>query len=102
MKFISSRELRINPGAVWKRLREEQDLVITSNGKPIGVLTFAEEENLETVLTTLRQGRAQDAVAHLRREAVEHGLAALRDEDIAAIISKTRRKVRKVKSGGKR
>jgi hypothetical protein len=26
MKFISSRELRINPGAVWKRLREEKVL----------------------------------------------------------------------------
>lgn len=41
MKFVSSRELRINPGAVWKRLRQEQDLVITANGKPRAVLTFS-------------------------------------------------------------
>ncbi len=38
MKFVSSRELRINPGAVWHLLRQEKDLVITSNGKPVAVL----------------------------------------------------------------
>ena len=91
MKFVSSRELRINPGAVWKRLRQEKDLVITSNGKPVAVLTFAEEDNLEDVLTTLRQGRAQAAVTHLRQAAVARGLNTLTDEAIQNIIQKTRR-----------
>ena len=63
MRFVSSRELRIRPGAVWSLLREHQDLVITANGKPIGVMTAVDEGNLEDVLATLRQGRAQSAVA---------------------------------------
>jgi prevent-host-death family protein len=102
MKFVSSRELRINPGVVWKRLRQEKDLVITANGKPVGVLTFAEEDNLKDVLATLRQGRAQAAVAHLRQAAVAHGLDTLSNEAIADIIGQTRRGGRKAKGAGKR
>jgi len=101
MKFISSRELRINPGAVWKRLRQEKDLVITSNGKPIGVLTFAEEDSLEDVLATLRQGRAQAAAAHIRRAALAQGLNRLTDKSIQEIIRKGRTGRRRAASGGR-
>ncbi len=101
MKFVSSRELRINPGVVWKRLRQEKDLVITSNGKPVGVLTFAEEDNLEDVLGTLRQGRAQAAAIHIRRAAVAQGLDKLTDKTIQDIIRKTRPAGRKAVVGGK-
>jgi prevent-host-death family protein len=91
MKFVSSRELRINPGAVWKLLRQEKDLVITSNGKPVGVLTHAEEGNLEHVLATLRQGRAQAAIAALQRASVARGLDRWSEGRIQTIIDKTRR-----------
>jgi prevent-host-death family protein len=102
MKFVSSRELRINPGSVWKQLRQEKDLIITSNGKPIAILTLAEEDNLEDVLATLRQGRAQTAIARLRQTAMTRGLDALTDETVQDIIRKTRRAGRKAASGGKR
>lgn len=95
MKFVSSRELRINPGVVWKQLRQEMDLVITSNGKPLGVLTIAEEENLEDVLAVLRRGRAQAAVARMRQTALARGLDKLSDEAIEGVIRKTRRSGRK-------
>lgn len=90
MKFVSSREFRINPGSVWRRLRREKDLVITSNGKPVGVMTFADEDNLEDVLATLRQGRAQAAVAHLRQRAVAEGLDKLSDRTVQSIVRKSR------------
>ena len=73
---------------------------MTSNGKPVAVLTLAEEDNLEDVLATLRQGRAQAAVAHLRQAAVTRGLDALTDETIQDVIRKTRREGRKAASGG--
>jgi len=91
MKFIASRELRINPGAVWDLLRQEKDLVITSNGKPIGVLTFADEDSIEDVVATLRQGRAQAALAQLRGAAADRRLDRLSDERVRDIIRKTRR-----------
>ena len=49
-------------------------MVITSNGHPIGVLTFASEDSLEDVLASLRAGRAQRAALTLRRAAVTRGL----------------------------
>jgi prevent-host-death family protein len=101
MKFVSSRELRINPGEVWKQLRQEMDLVITSNGKPLGVLTIAEEENLEDVLAVLRRGRAQAAVARMRQTALARGLDRLSDQAIEGVIRKTRRSGRKAVAGAK-
>jgi PHD/YefM family antitoxin component YafN of YafNO toxin-antitoxin module len=102
MKFVSSRELRINPGAVWKLLRQERDLVITSNGKPLGVLTIAEEKDLEDVLATLRQGRARSAVSRMREASLARGLDKLSDEALEGIIRKARRSGRKAVVGAKR
>jgi PHD/YefM family antitoxin component YafN of YafNO toxin-antitoxin module len=91
MKFVATRALRINPGGVWSLLQEEKDLVITSNGKPVGVLTVADEDNLEDVLTTLRQARAQAAVADIRRLAVARGLDRLTDRPVRNIIQASRK-----------
>ena len=91
MKFVASRELRINPGAVWTLLRDEKDLVVTSNGKPVGVLTVADEDSLEDVLAVLRQGRAHTAVAELRLGARDRGLDRLTDERVQDGIRKARR-----------
>jgi hypothetical protein len=90
MRFVSSRELRIRPGAVWTLLRREKDLVITANGKPVGVLTAADEDRLEDILATLRQGRAQAAVGDMRRHAIRRELTALSDAAVEAIIGKAR------------
>jgi len=101
MKFVSSRELRIKPGAVWTLLAQEKDLVITSNGKPVGILTFADEDSLEDVLTTLRQGRAQKAAMEVREAAVARHLDELTDETIDKIVRKSRNHGRR-KTGGAR
>jgi hypothetical protein len=90
MRFVSSRELRIRPGAVWALLRREQDLVITINGKPVGILTAADEDRLEDILATLRQGRAQAALASLRRQAIRRGVNRLSPARVDAIIGKAR------------
>ena len=102
MKFVSSRELRISPGTVWKKLNHEKDLVITSNGRPIGVLTLANEDSLEDVLESLRAGRAQRAALTLRRAAVARGLNKWSDKDFQDVIRKGRHANRKIAAGGKR
>ena len=91
MKFVATRALRINAGEIWRLLRQERDLVITSNGKPVGVLTFADEDSLEDVLATLRQGRAQSALAEIRRAAVARGLDRLTQRRVQAIVEKARK-----------
>jgi prevent-host-death family protein len=91
MKFVPARALRINPGEVWRLLEQERDLVITSNGKPVGVLTLADEDSLEDVLATLRQGRAQAALAGIRRAAVARGLDRLTQRRVQEIVEKARK-----------
>ena len=87
MRFVSIRELRIRPGEVWKRLEDEQDLVLTSNGKPIAILTDIDEDRLEETLAALRRARAQAVITKMHRIAVEKGLDKVSDREIREEIA---------------
>lgn len=95
MDFISVRELRNRSAAVWDALAEEQDLVITSNGKPIAVLSATTGSTLEASLTALRQARAQLAVASMQERAREAGADRMTLEDVNAEIEAVRGSRRK-------
>jgi len=86
MKFASIRDLRVKPGQVWKALKAEEDLVLTSNGKPFAVLTNVDEDTLEDTLQVLRRRRAQAAVAGIRASALKEGLDRLTDREIETEI----------------
>lgn len=64
MRFVSVRELRGRSAAIWKELAKEKDLVITSNGKPIALLSATSEENLEESLVAVRRARALTGDGH--------------------------------------
>jgi prevent-host-death family protein len=83
MRFVTVRDLRTRPGEVWALLAEVGEVVVTSNGKPIAVLTPTSEETLERSLAALRRARAAEAVDRMQRESrrrSRHRLAA-RDVD---------------------
>jgi antitoxin (DNA-binding transcriptional repressor) of toxin-antitoxin stability system len=44
MKFLSVRDLRSKSADVWKGLAEERELVVTSNGRPIAILSVVTED----------------------------------------------------------
>jgi len=91
MEFVSTRELRLNPGPVLHRLQEgEREAVVTSHGKPVALLVGVGEEDLEETLRLLRQARAQLAVSRLRARAREQGLDDLDQEAINAEIQAAR------------
>ena len=46
MKFLTLRELKINPSRVFDRLAKE-DLVVTRHGKPAAALVYLDEELLD-------------------------------------------------------
>jgi antitoxin (DNA-binding transcriptional repressor) of toxin-antitoxin stability system len=89
MEFISVRDFRIRPGEIWEKLKD-QDLVVTSNGRPIAILSPVEGENIEETFALLRRLRAQMAVSRIRKEAAEVGLDRLSEEDIEAEVRKAR------------
>jgi antitoxin (DNA-binding transcriptional repressor) of toxin-antitoxin stability system len=90
MEFISVRDLRIQPGRVWQRLSQAGELVITSNGKPIALLSSVDDATLEQTLTALRRARAQVAVSQLRAAAQASGADALSPDEIDAEIQAAR------------
>jgi antitoxin (DNA-binding transcriptional repressor) of toxin-antitoxin stability system len=92
MKFITVRDLRTSPAQVWKDLPEEQEMVITNNGKPIALLTPISDTNLEDTLATIRRARAINAVKSLQQISLENKNNELTDEEIQAEIKATRKK----------
>ena len=93
--FISVRQLRIQSADVWAALADAQDLVVTSNGKPIAILSATTAKTLEASLAALRQARAQLAVATMQRRARETGADKLDLDDINAEIDAVRGERRK-------
>ena len=91
MKFITVRDIRTSPAEIWKRLPEEQEMVITNNGRPIALLTPLSDDTLEETLSAVRRARAVNAVHQMRRLARERGLDEMSEEEIQAEIDAARR-----------
>ena len=91
MRFVSVRELRNQSASVWKVLSEEKDLVITSNGKPIALLSAMVGEDPEVLLGAVRRARAQAAATVLQQASLKAGTERLSLEDINAEVSSARR-----------
>ena len=91
MKFITVRDIRTSPAEIWKQLPEEQEMVITNNGRPIALLTPLSDDTLEETLSAVRGARAVNAVHQMRRLARERGLAEMSEENIKAEIDAARR-----------
>ena len=91
MDFVSVRQLRTESAAVWEALAAAKDLVVTSNGKPIAVLSATTATTLEAFLAALRQARAQLAVAAMQRRAKETGADQFTLDEVNAEIQAARR-----------
>ena len=91
MKFITVRDLRSRSADVWRKLSEEGDLVVTSHGKPIAIVSATDEERLEQALRERRQVRALHAVKQLQEAAATAGRDKLTDEAIDTEIRQARR-----------
>ncbi len=91
MKFVAAREFRIRPGEIWQLLEAEGQVVVTSNGKPIAILTGVLGDDLEETLRILRQTRAEVALGKIRKAAQASGVDRMTEEAIDAEIREVRR-----------
>ena len=94
MRFISVRELNTKPKEIWNKIRDEE-MVITSNGKPIALLSAVTEETLEKTIRTIRRSRAVLALEELQKKATESGLDRLTDSQIESEIQAVRKSRRR-------
>lgn len=95
MKFLSVRDLKIKSSQVWNELQNQKEMVVTSNGRPIALLSSINENNIEQVLTAFRRARAADALAAIQYESIQQGTDTISIDEINAEIKATRSKRKK-------
>ena len=91
MKFITVRDFRTSPAQIWKNLPEEQEMVITNNGKPIALLTPISDANIEDTLKAVRKARALNAVKRMQEISMRNGNSLLNVQEIQNEISESRK-----------
>ncbi|MBL7085942.1 MAG: type II toxin-antitoxin system prevent-host-death family antitoxin [Candidatus Cloacimonetes bacterium] len=92
MKFISVRDFRIKPGKIWQALQKKSELVITSNGRPIGLLISVDEDNLENSISAYRRSRATLALDEIQKESMRKATDKITTQKIEREIKEVRRK----------
>ncbi len=91
MEFIPYRVLRNEPTTLRKKLEDQGELVITVDGKPFAVMIdLAGGENMDDILLMVSRLRAQMAARAIRSQARRDGLDRLSEEQVEALIQKTR------------
>ena len=94
MKFITVRELKQKTTEIWRLVKRGEELVITSNGKPIALLTGVSEDTLEDDLETLRRVSALKSLDRIHRESLKKGTYKISKEEIEREIKKIRKEKR--------
>ena len=91
MKFITVRDLRTTPAKIWKDLPEEQEMIITNNGKPIALLTPLNDENLEDTIREVRRAKAINSIKKMQERSIKLGNNKLKNEEIENEITQYRK-----------
>lgn len=91
MQFVSVRDLRNKSGEIWKRIKTEKDMVITSNGRPIALLFQVNADSLEETVSAVRKARAIEAVQNMQSKSIKAGTDRLTLEEINATIGAVRK-----------
>jgi len=94
MRFISVRDLNTKPKEIWNKIKDEE-MVITSNGKPIALLSAVTEETLEKTIRTIRRSRAVIALEEMQKKSTESGLDRQTDSQIESEIQAVRKSRRR-------
>jgi hypothetical protein len=84
MDFLTVRELASSSKEVWKRLKKEEELVITNNGVPQAIMVNIDGAGFEETFRSIRQAKAMRLLNSIWDEAAERG--PLSDEEIEAEI----------------
>ena len=95
MKFLSVRDLKTKSSQVWKDLLEQKEIIVTSNGRPIALLSTINENNLEQVLTAFRRARSTNALASIQYDSIQNGTDMISMDEINSEIGLIRSKRKK-------
>ena len=92
MKFVTIRDLRSKSRQIQNDLPKYKEMVLTSNGRPIAIMTAISEESMEDSLAAIRRARAISAVTGLQSQSVKSGKYMTRISEIEDEIREVRRR----------
>lgn len=92
MRFITIRDLRSKSAQIQRQLPKEKEMVLTSNGKPIAILSATSGDALEKSLAMARRIRAESAVTSLQKRSLETGSNLFSLSEINAEITAVRKR----------
>lgn len=90
MKFVTIRDLRSKSRQIQADLPKYMEMVLTSNGKPIAIMTAISEESLEDSLAAIRRARAISAVTALQLQGVKASKFMINGREIDSEIRSVR------------
>ncbi len=88
MEFVTVRDFRNASKSIWDKVKQDEDIIVTNNGKPTALLINISEGNFEETLQDLRRARLSRLLDDAREEAAERGFMS--DADIEAEIAAAR------------
>ena len=91
MRFITVRDFRTSSANIWETLPQEQEMVITNNGKPVALLTPLSDKTMEETLSAVRRARAINAVKLIQQQSVQNGNDKMTLEEINNEIKLSRK-----------
>lgn len=92
MKFITIRDFRSKSARIQRELPREKEMVLTSNGKPVAIISAVSEADLEETLAAIRRARATLAVTILQSASLARGKNYLTAADIDREIKGARKR----------
>jgi PHD/YefM family antitoxin component YafN of YafNO toxin-antitoxin module len=85
MKSVSVQELGAEP-----LIFGDREMIVTKNGKPVGVLLSVTEDSLMQTLAAVRRARATEAVLKMQQQSFQNGRDQMSDEEIEREIQTVR------------
>jgi antitoxin (DNA-binding transcriptional repressor) of toxin-antitoxin stability system len=93
MKFVTIRDFRSRSAQIQRELPMEKEMVLTSNGKPVAIISAVSESDLEETLNAIRRARVSLAVTLLQSGSLGKGKNYITKNEIDAEIKEARRKL---------
>ena len=91
MRFISVRQMRQNSAELWKQLREDAEIILTSNGKPIAVMAGVDEKNVEKFILACRKAKAVIAMEEMQQTSIKAGTDKMSMAEIEVVVGQVRK-----------